>query len=183
MVLVGMYTENIEETFAREIVKTYLNSGKKEFVVVNIGTDKCIGDCLAPMIGTILSTKGYPNIEGTLDNPIHALNIITNLSTIEFKYDDPFILGIDACIGDASDIGKIQLSSRPLRPGKGVGKKLPEVGDMSIVGIVESAKFYGDFAQRPIRLSFIVKLAERIAKCIEEVYDYEELCIEDKEEV
>lgn len=183
MELAGMYTENIEETFAREIVKTYLNSGKKEFVVVNIGTDKCIGDCLAPMVGTILDSKGYPNIEGTLDNPIHALNIATNLSTIEFKYENPFILGIDACIGDSNDIGKIQLRSIPLRPGKGVGKSLPRVGDMSIVGIVDDAELCTNFVQRPIRLSFIVKLAERIAKCIEEVYGYEELCIEDKEEV
>lgn len=183
MELAGMYTENIEESFAREIVKTYLNSGKKEFVVVNIGTDKCIGDCLAPMVGTILDSKGYPNIEGTLDNPIHALNIATSLSTIEFKYENPFILGIDACIGDFNDIGKIQLRNRALRPGKGVGKSLPKVGDMSIVGIVDDAEVSTSFVQRPIRLSFIVKLAERIAKCIEEVYGYEELCIEYKEEV
>lgn len=183
MELAGMYTENIEESFAREIVKTYLNSGKKEFVVVNIGTDKCIGDCLAPMVGTILDSKGYPNIEGTLDNPIHALNIATSLSTIEFKYENPFILGIDACIGDFNDIGKIQLRNRALRPGKGVGKSLPKVGDMSIVGIVDDAEVSTSFVQRPIRLSFIVKLAKRIAKCIEEVYGYEELCIEDKEEV
>lgn len=183
MELAGMYTENIEESFAREIVKTYLNSGKKEFVVVNIGTDKCIGDCLAPMVGTILDSKGYPNIEGTLDNPIHALNIATSLSTIEFKYENPFILGIDACIGDFNDIGKIQLRNGALRPGKGVGKSLPKVGDMSIVGIVDDAEVSTSFVQRPIRLSFIVKLAERIAKCIEEVYGYEELCIEYKEEV
>mgnify|MGYP000859742388 CR=1 FL=1 len=90
MELAGMYTENIEETFAREIVKAYLKSGKKEFVVVNIGTDKCIGDCLAPLVGTLLQEKGYMNIEGTLDNPIHALNIATNLSTIDFKYDKDF---------------------------------------------------------------------------------------------
>lgn len=183
MELTGMYTENIEESFAREIVKTYLNSGKKEFVVVNIGTDKCIGDCLAPMVGTILDSKGYPNIEGTLDNPIHALNIATSLSTIEFKYENPFILGIDACIGDFNDIGKIQLRNRALRPGEGVGKSLPKVGDMSIVGVVDDAEVSTSFVQRPIRLSFIVKLAERIAKCIEEVYGYEELCIEYKEEV
>lgn len=183
MELAGMYTENIEETFAREIVKSYLKSGKKEFVVVNIGTDKCIGDCLAPLVGTLLQEMGYKNIEGTLDNPIHALNIATNLSTISFKYDDPFILGIDACIGDSNDVGKIQLRNRPLRPGKGVGKKLPEVGDMSIVGIVDDAELCSNFVQRPIRLSFILQLAKRVVKCIEEVYNYEELCIENKEEV
>ena len=54
---------------------------------------------------------------------------------------------------------------------------------MSIVGIVDDAELCTNFVQRPIRLSFIVKLAERIAKCIEEVYGCEELCIEDKEEV
>lgn len=183
MELAGMYTENIEETFAREIVKAYLKSVKKEFVVVNIGTDKCIGDCLAPLVGTLLQEMGYKNIEGTLENPIHALNIATNLSTISFKYDDPFILGIDACIGDSDSIGKIQLRNRPLRPGKGVGKKLPEVGDMSIVGIVDDAELCTNFVQRPIRLSFILQLAKRIVKCIEEVYDHEELCIEYKEEV
>ena len=181
MELAGMYTENIEETFAREIVKAYLKSGKKEFVVVNIGTDKCIGDCLAPLVGTLLQEMGYRNIEGTLDNPIHALNIATNLSTISFKYDDPFILGIDACIGDSDSVGKIQLRNRPLRPGKGVGKKLPEVGDMSIVGIVDSESDVS-FVQRPIRLAFILQLAKRIVKCLVEVYSYDEI-YEYKEEV
>ena len=174
------YNSNSASMEIAEFLKKYI---KPQTIIVCIGTDKCIGDCLAPMVGTILDSKGYPNIEGTLDNPIHALNIATNLSTIEFKYENPFILGIDACIGDSNDIGKIQLRSKPLRPGKGVGKSLPRVGDMSIVGIVDDAELCTNFVQRPIRLSFIVKLAERIAKCIEEVYGYEELCIEDKEEV
>jgi len=45
-------------------------------IVVCIGTDRAIGDALGPLVGTMLKNSDfkYP-VYGTLDSPIHALNI------------------------------------------------------------------------------------------------------------
>ena len=49
------------------------------------------------------------------------------------------IIGVDACLGDTENIGEIQARNYPIHPGKGVGKTLPKVGDVSIIGIVDSS--------------------------------------------
>ncbi len=44
-------------------------------IIVCIGTDRCIGDCLGPLIGSMLEEKFFPlPVYGTIANPIHALN-------------------------------------------------------------------------------------------------------------
>lgn len=153
-----------------EIVDKYLESGKKEFVIVNIGTDKCIGDCLGPMVGSFLKEQwsSVNNVEGTIEHPIHALNIQTSMETIRFKYDNPFIVGVDACIGEPESIGDILLRDTCLRPGKGVGKKLCEVGDISIVGVVADKATSDYFTQLSIRLHFIMTMASKIATILDE---------------
>ncbi|WP_369323971.1 DUF1256 domain-containing protein [Methanosarcina mazei] len=49
-----------------------------------------------------------------------------------------------------------------MHPGKGVGKKLPSVGNISIVGIVDSLKNDTNIALHNIRLSFVMEMAEVI---------------------
>lgn len=48
-------------------------------------------------------------------------------------------------------------------PGKGVGKKLPQIGHYSIVGIVDKIDENNRFSFNSIRLSFILELAEIIS--------------------
>lgn len=160
------YDSNEEiDDMVKSIIDQYIKSGKKEFVIVNIGTDKCIGDSLAPFVGSILKDK-YPcakNVEGTIENPIHALNVVTAIEQVRFKYDRPFVIGIDACLADEADVGEIHLRTGCIRPGRGVGKNLACVGDISIVGMVSDSGNSVPFTQRPIRLSFIIQMASKIA--------------------
>ena len=52
-------------------------------IIVCIGTDKCIGDCLGPLVGTLLREKFFPlKVFGTLDSPIHALNLDKKITEI-----------------------------------------------------------------------------------------------------
>ena len=47
-------------------------------VVLCIGTDRVTGDSLGPLVGTFLHAYGsdrYLSIYGTLDFPVHALNL------------------------------------------------------------------------------------------------------------
>ena len=61
------------------------------------------------------------------------------------------------------NIGNIQIREGPIWPGKGVGKKLPQIGHYSIVGIVDKIDENNRFSFNNIRLSFILELAEIVS--------------------
>lgn len=140
---------------------------KEETLIVCIGTDKCIGDCLGPLVGTTLKKSNFPYpVIGTLDNPAHAINLESILINIKKKYPNHFIIAIDACLGFEECIGDIQVKLGPVHPGKGVGKSLPNVGNLSIVGVVDSIDNSDLFPIRNTRLSFIMNMAEVIASSL-----------------
>lgn len=144
-----------------DFIKEYININT---VIVCIGTDKCIGDCLGPLVGTLLKEAHFPQpVYGTISNPIHALNIKRNLEIINTKHPNAKIIGIDACLGDESAIGEIQVRNYPIHPGKGVGKTLPNVGIASIIGIVDSTDNAEFFTSRNIRLNLIMNIAQVIS--------------------
>jgi len=136
---------------------------RREVIIVNIGTDKVIGDSVAPLLGTLLNEQNlYWKVYGTLENPIHALNIDKKLVEINNMHPNAFIIAIDACLSSNDNIGEIHLRDCPINPGKGVGKELPSVGDLSIVGIVDTSEFSGIFSSRVIRLHMIYEMANKI---------------------
>lgn len=168
-----MLTTHVEEGFgAVKEISSYLNTYFDSFpryddiIIVGIGTDKCIGDCLGPLVGTILRRKNFNfPIYGTLRRPLHALNLKERVANIKAKHPDAFIIAIDACLGEDDDIGTIQIRSGPIDPGKGVGKNLPSVGDLSIIGIVEKLNNNGASLHN-IRLSYVLEIAEIITEGI-----------------
>ena len=149
-----------------------IGEGLKEFinndtVIICIGTDKCIGDCLGPLVGTMLKSSLLPlPIYGTIAEPIHALNINERLEYINKKHPNACIIGIDACLGDYNSIGEIHTRDYAIRPGKGVGKSLPEVGIASIIGIVDCSDNSDFFSSSSIRLSLVLDMAKVISKGI-----------------
>ena len=149
-------------------LKKYLTA---DTIIVCIGTDKFIGDCLGPLVGTFLEEKKFPlPIYGTIEYPIHALNLKDRMEEIYKLHPDSNIIGIDACLGDDSSIGDIHVRNTPIYPGKGVGKILPEVGKSSIVGIVGSLDDCVPFTSKRIRLHFIMEMAQIISSSI--LYSY-----------
>ena len=141
-------------------------------IIVCIGTDKCIGDCLGPLVGTILKDHNSPiPVYGTLSDPIHALNINKSLDYIHSLHPNSILLGIDACLGNINDIGEIRIRNYAIHPGKGVGKLLPEVGTHSIIGIVDSSENSELFFSRSIRLSLIMEMAKVISTSIITAYN------------
>lgn len=145
-------------------IKEYINANS---IIVCIGTDKCIGDCLGPLAGTILKEDNFPlPVYGTLSEPIHALNIDERLNEIKKLHPNAHIIGIDACLGNEEDIGDIRVRNHAISPGKGVGKELPEVGETSIIGIVDTSEYSDLFFSRSIRLSFVMDMAKSISKIL-----------------
>lgn len=109
-------------------------------ITLCIGTDKITGDCLGPLVGTKLLERGYRHpVHGTLQHPVHAVNLPSTLSALQKDYAHPFLLVIDAAVGPAEKIGCISLSRAPISPGKGICRPLPPVGNLSLTGIVGEA--------------------------------------------
>lgn len=154
-----------------EIANFLKNYIDKDTVIVCIGTDRCIGDCLGPIVGSLLKSKNFPlHVYGTISDPIHALNINKRLEEIKKLYPRKKILGIDACLGDASNIGEIQARDYPVHPGKGVGKTLPDVGQASIIGIVDTSENNEFFNNNTIRLDLVISMAKVIVHALIHAY-------------
>lgn len=149
-------------------LKNYIDANT---IIICIGTDRCIGDCLGPLTGTILKNKHFPlPVYGTISEPIHALNLDKKLNEIKTLYPKSKIIGIDACLGDNENIGELQVRDYPIHPGKGVGKSLPKVGNASIIGIVDSSDSTELFANRNIRLNLIWDMSEVICDALLHAY-------------
>lgn len=148
----------------------FYDDNYKDLVVVCIGTDRSTGDSLGPLVGYKLSTllRNYNNVHimGTLDEPVHAKNLNKIIKKISNDYNNPFIIAIDACLGSIERIGYITVSDGPLKPGAGVNKDLPEIGDIHITGVVNIGGFMEYVVLQNTRLSMVMKMANIIANSI-----------------
>ncbi|KIL39619.1 sporulation protein [Gordoniibacillus kamchatkensis] len=157
------------ETLARHLSGIYATlEPERPLVIVCIGTDRSTGDALGPLVGTHLRRyhlSGY-HLYGTLDNPVHAMNLTETVNEIETQFQHPFIIAIDACLGQLSSIGCIQVASGPLKPGAGVNKDLPSIGDMHVTGIVNVGGFMEYFVLQNTRLSLVMNMAEMISRSL-----------------
>ena len=156
------------ESLAMELVKFLPRTSQQSIVFVCIGTDRSTGDSLGPLVGSFLEEKDIPHfhVYGTLDEPIHAVNLDERLREITNKHQDPYIIGIDACLGRMKNVGVIQVADGPVKPGAGVNKELPAVGDIHITGIVNVSGFMEFFVLQNTRLNLVMKMAKTIANGI-----------------
>lgn len=155
------------------LVFKYLSEEQKQnknLVILCIGTDRSTGDSLGPLVGHKLSPiiKSYRNVTlfGTLEHPIHAQNLEENLNSLNEDYNNPFILAIDSSLGRQDRVGYLSIKNSPLRPGAGVNKVLPPVGDISITGIVNIGGMMEFMVLQNTRLSLVMNMADIISKSI-----------------
>lgn len=177
--------------FCKSSKVTYFNSGDKNtayklgcllsdflkdpllanrtIIFLCIGSDRATGDCLGPIIGYKLSKNiKYKNyyVYGSLAEPVHAKNLKDTIDMIYRKHEDAFIIAIDASLGKSSHIGYITIGEGPLKPGAGVDKDLPEVGDIFITGIVNFAGFLDNMLLQTTRLNVVMSMADQICLAI-----------------
>lgn len=156
------------EKLTSELLSLLPTIKSRPVVFVCIGTDRSTGDSLGPLVGTLLEEKAITSfhVYGTLDDPIHAVNLNEKLAEIKKKHLYPFIIGIDACLGRLKSIGMIQIGNGPVKPGAGVKKELPPVGDIHITGIVNVGGFMEFFVLQNTRLNLVLRMAKTIANSI-----------------
>lgn len=136
-----------------------------DLIYLCIGTDRATGDCLGPLVGSRLRILNpSANVFGTLESPVHATNLQQTLEEIFNKYENPFIIAVDACLGSAERIGYINVRKGSLKPGTALNKSLPEVGNFHISAVVNVGGFFEHMILQNTRLFIVYKMADIIAK-------------------
>lgn len=137
-----------------------------------VGTDAVIGDGFGPLVGSILKEKlaGRVVALGSLDRPITAVEAKSAAEAIKRAFPLDKVVAIDAALGSKEEIGSIKVLEGPVKPGLGVSKNLPEIGDFSIVAVV-AERGDGKNGLRSARLSLAYSLAKIVADAICDCFD------------
>ncbi len=137
-------------------------------VFLCIGSDRVAGDSLGPIIGSRLSCalRDPFSVYGTLQHPVHALNLSDTLHVIEKKHSDRLLIAVDASLGTKKHQGYITVAHGSLSPGAGVNKTLESAGDIAITGIVNVNNRFSHLMLQSTRLSLVMALAECISRGI-----------------
>lgn len=180
-----IYSRSVEENAVDELADALasISFGKKEIVIVCVGTDRSTGDSLGPLVGTHIENKvaKHVHVYGTLDEPVHGANLPERMDYINKKHRSALIIGVDASLGTSSRIGMITLQNKHLSPGEGVKRTdLPKVGDYSIVGIVNVSGIMEYFVLQNTRLSFVMKISNVISEAILKVFSKENVLFNNK---
>ena len=160
----GIAYYNTQSEFETEQFALHLNrliceemtaTGKDGVMFLCIGTDRSTGDSLGPLIGHKLRGRRLAGaaVIGTLDKPVHAMNLDLYARYIKLHYPDYVVVAIDASVGSPDHVGYATLGRGALQPGLGVSKNLEAVGDISITGIVGGAGSRDPVMLQSVRLS------------------------------
>jgi putative sporulation protein YyaC len=166
----GMATHNIknrEELTAALMSTIPCNLTNDDVVFVCIGTDRLTGDSLGPLVGIFLCELGYENVIGTINDPVHAVNLHERLREIE---SGKIVIAIDASLGGVDSVGTYSVIHGSIKPGAGLNKDLGEVGDYSIVGVVNVGGYMEHFVLANTRLSVVMRMARDIVDAICDVF-------------
>ncbi len=164
----GFETEKFAGRFLGMLLDEMKDQKKSKILFLCIGTDRSTGDSLGPLIGYKLTECRIrqTKIIGTLDQPVHAMNLHTCMKTIRKNFSDHIVVAVDASVGDVDHIGYATLGRGSIKPGLGVSKELDAVGDLFITGIVGASKSNDPMMLHSVRLSVVMRLADCISKSI-----------------
>ena len=167
--MINFYTAAGNAFSENKLASELKNALKGEIpVVVCIGTDAVIGDSLGPLTGSLLKKKagGLTYVFGSMENPVTATDVKHLIGLIKAVYPYSRILAVDAALGGKEEVGSVKLCDGPIRPGLGVDKDLGEIGDASIIGIVDEKKKKNGSPLSFVRLSRVYFQAELISSAI-----------------
>jgi len=110
-----------------------------ELKILCIGSCTLIsGDMYGSLVGSYLKELEIKQIIGSMNNPVHALNVEEHINRLK----ENFVIVIDAFIAKKRNLlHNIEVDLSSISPGSGVGRSLPFIGDISISGYTV---FYDD---------------------------------------
>ena len=138
-----------------------VNKPYSDIAVVCIGTDRSTGDSFGPLTGHMLSRLSLIDFSlfGTLEKPVHALSLPEVIERLDVGRS--LVVAVDAGVGDAGMVGSIGVGYEPVRPGSGLGKTLPSIGDISVTGIVAMGGLAPFIMLQNAPLGMVYRMAEK----------------------
>ena len=164
-VLAAEEKQGITDIELREII----HSTEKDVIFLCIGSDRYIVDSLGPLVGSMLqkNTISSYHVYGTLDRPVHALNLEETLKEINKQFPGSLIIAVDACIGERKDVGRVIIEKGPLFPGKAMNRQLAAVGDYHIKAVVSHIdKRDPDHFFESLRLHTVMTMVQKVSALI-----------------
>jgi len=144
---------------------------KRDIAFVFVGTDANIGDSLGPVCGQITDFSGTNLLfYGSLSYTITAKDVPYVANYIKKAHPSTFVVIVDAALGNAEDIGTVKICENGIKPGLGVNKDLPMIGDIGIIAVV-GEKRTADKQVGVLRLGEIYKIARIISDGIASFID------------
>lgn len=140
----------------------------KPAVYMCIGTEKVFSDSLGPRVGTLLNSRMRTPafVYGLREQNITAENLMYCHSFIKAMHPGCTIVVVDAAVGAAEQIGKVQLCDGGIYPGAATNKNLPSVGDVGIVGIVAEKGLADFYTLNSEKDKLVSRVADFIAEAI-----------------
>lgn len=164
MLEVSIYNSQDGEKMSAEL-KEKMGSSP---VFMCIGTEKVFSDSLGPRVGTLLNRdmKTPSFVYGLCEQNITAENLLYCYNFIKAMHPDSQIVVVDAAVGSAEQIGKIQISEGGIYPGAATNKNLPSVGDIGIVGIVAEKGMNDFYTLNTEKDKLVARVAQFISDAI-----------------
>lgn len=133
-----------------------------------IGTEKVFSDSLGPRVGTLLNEKMTTPyfVYGLCEKNITAENLLYSYNFIKALHPNAPIVVVDAAVGTAEQIGKVQLCDGGILPGAATNKNLPTIGDIGIVGIVAERGMHDFYTLNTEKDKLVGEVARFIADAI-----------------
>ena len=93
----------------RMIMDEMEEKGKEGVMFLCIGTDRSTGDSLGPLVGHKLRRQRLKGaaVIGTLDKPVHAMNLELYIRYIQAHYSRYVVVAIDASVGSPDHVAML----------------------------------------------------------------------------
>lgn len=143
------------------------------FVVLCVGSNKCVGDSLGCVVGSLLKSKyKIPNFcYGDINCNVDRVNIRHYLNIINKYHFNKKVIVIDSAVGSVIDVGSVKVRYGGIMPRSAIDNTFDVVGDVAITGVVSSG-INVEVGLMSVKHLDIMKMAEIIAGAI---YEYRRL--------
>lgn len=115
-----------------------LNEDYSNVIILCIGTKKVVGDSVGPLVGENIKylENDYIKIYGAVENTINFNNAKNILTEIYEKFDNPYIITIDAALGNKENMGQVILNKGYIKIGKALEKSICFYSNLNVKCVV-----------------------------------------------
>ena len=113
-------------------------------IILCVGTNKLVGDCVGPIVGNklarLLKQSNNIIIYGNMKSTLNSKNARLIINKIFKDYSNPFIITIDAALGQKELINKVIINTGNIQIGNSIGHNISYFSHINIKAVVGEYK-------------------------------------------